>query len=133
MEVSTEGSAVLTCDFDSNALQGSTDLPQLLFTLRKDSVTLTSQRKSLVFNASNSMNPYGVYICTVEQSTKNTSLLLQESGKLLCMSFIFRNDVIIMTDLKYAVRFSIEISSEQGICQEWLVIHYLRLCIYYIK
>ena len=133
VEVSTEGSAVLTCDFDSNALQGSTDLPQLLFTLCKDSVTLTSQRKSLVFNASNSMNPYGVYICTVEQSTKNTSLLLQESGKLLCMSFIFRNEVIIMTDLKYAVRFSIEISSEQGICQEWLVIHYLRLCIYYIK
>ena len=74
-----------------------------------------------MFNASSSLNPYGVYICTIEQSIKNASLLLQESGELLYI--IFRNGmIIIMTDFKHAARFYIEISSQQGFCQEWLVI-----------
>lgn len=83
VEVTAEGSAVLTCGVDSNTLGSN-----LLFTLRKDNITLISQRKYLVFNASSFMNPYGVYICTVEQSTKNASLLLQERGKLICTIFI---------------------------------------------
>ena len=101
MEVTNDGSVILTCGVESDPNN------DLLFTLRKENITLISQRSSLMFNASSFTNPYGLYVCTLERSTKNVTLLLREHGKILqCTYCITGNFGEVFNFVKLAILWS---------------------------
>ena len=84
--INREDAAILACSINTST--GVSMNKSLLFTLTKNGKTLvTFWGASLVFNMSNSMNLriYGLYVCTIEKSGKNASLLLQESGETIFM------------------------------------------------
>ena len=69
--------AILVCSINTASTMDTYTL-----NLQKDDITLMmSQGTSLVFNTSATENPYGLYVCTVEGSINNVSLLLEENGK----------------------------------------------------